>query len=371
MVIPPSKSPELLPPERVTLQSQVASRLRAQIASGAWDRGVPSERWLGDHLQVSRPTVRAALASLRREGLIRTSARRRTQVVHRRRRTRRPAPPEVNLLTVEKLDSLSGFELFVMGELRRHLQDAGLSLEVRHDHRLRHRNPGAVLERLAAQYPAGAWVLQHQTKPVQQWFAEKAMPAVVWGSAHAGVWLASFDIHNQAACRHCIGALSRLGHRRIALVVRQTGLAGDLASEAGYEEGMRALPPPPSEPLILRHGGTVPNLCVALDHALKSSCPPTALLVSRPRDALTVITHMAQKGLRAPHDVSVVSLIEDNVLDVVVPSAARYRIDFIAYATRLSRAILQLARTGYLPPSPHLMIPTFQEGGTLAPPRER
>ncbi len=362
---------EFRPPKRLTLQAQVTSSLRRQIESGAWDREVPSERWLSDHLQVSRPTVRAALASLRQEGLIRTAERSRSQVVRRKRSKAKQPPATINLLTVERLEGLYGIEHLIIAELRRRLHSAGLSIEVLGDRRLRQAKPGAVLDRLTAQFPAGGWILAHQTRPVQKWFAEKGVPAVIWGTAHTGVQLASFDIHNQAACRHCVGLFSRMGHRDIALIVRQSGSAGDLASEAGWEEGVEALRSTSRQALILRHNGTVPDMCKALDRAFNGLHPPTALLASGSHEALTVISYLAQRRLRMPEDVSLVSLISDTILDAVVPTVARYHTDFADYAARLSRGILQLAQTGHVRPRPHLMIPTFQDGGTLAAPATR
>ena len=57
--------------------------LRHQIHGGAYDNGLPDERELAAEFFVSRNTVRAALAVLKREGLIDRGPRVGTQVAVR------------------------------------------------------------------------------------------------------------------------------------------------------------------------------------------------------------------------------------------------------------------------------------------------
>src|SRR5437879_1447047 len=57
-------------PKRHSLAAQSAHAIRQGIAGGIWQESLPSERRICELFQVSRPTVRTALQSLAREGLI-------------------------------------------------------------------------------------------------------------------------------------------------------------------------------------------------------------------------------------------------------------------------------------------------------------
>src|SRR3954465_1218614 len=67
----------LIEPLRIPqLYDQIAVRLRREIASGALPPGsrLPSERDLARALEVSRPSVREAIAALKNDGLVETRA---------------------------------------------------------------------------------------------------------------------------------------------------------------------------------------------------------------------------------------------------------------------------------------------------------
>lgn len=77
---------------------------------------------------------------------------------------------------------------------------------------------------------------------------------MVLGSPFEGVPLPFVDIDRRAICRHAVGVLARLRHRRICYFSRTTDAAGDFLSEQGFEE---------SRPLfnavdiqVVRHDGT-------------------------------------------------------------------------------------------------------------------
>src|SRR5689334_10513541 len=58
-------------PQRHSLVGQTVACLHAAIAAGQWREWLPAERTLCDMLQVSRSTLRRALAELQRDGAIR------------------------------------------------------------------------------------------------------------------------------------------------------------------------------------------------------------------------------------------------------------------------------------------------------------
>ena len=57
-------------PQRPSLVALTLEAMRAGLRTGLWRDHLPGERDLCERFQVSRPTVRAALAQLQREGLL-------------------------------------------------------------------------------------------------------------------------------------------------------------------------------------------------------------------------------------------------------------------------------------------------------------
>jgi DNA-binding LacI/PurR family transcriptional regulator len=358
-------------PQRASLLKQTTDVLRQSIKERAWTKVMPSERVLADQLQVSRPTVRAALKILQRERLIHISQGKPTHIVQRRRAAATPQRG-VTLLTSAPLHAMGRSDLLVTHELRRHLQDAGYRLNIYYDARLRARDPHAVLEKLVTQLPNNVWVLLLQIEAVQRFFADAGEPTLVCGSTYTDVALPSFDVDLRAVSRHAVGEFLRNGHRRIALVTPKTGLAGDVVGERGFGEAFAVTPHADARALIIAHRQTVPSLCAAIEMAVKSASPPTGLLITHPKDVLTVLTCLHRLGLRVPQDMSIICRGHSELLDAIVPPLACYKVDWEAYARTFSRAVIQLAETGSLSRKTMLFEPPFCNGATLvSPPRPK
>src|SRR5688572_21126130 len=105
-------------PQRMSLVSQTAGILRDQINAGAWAGALPGERELCTQLHVSRPTLRAALELLRREGWIDVSHGRRRQIRKNPKRSRLLVSKCVVILTPVPLHRMPPFVICWMDELR-------------------------------------------------------------------------------------------------------------------------------------------------------------------------------------------------------------------------------------------------------------
>src|ERR1043165_7005307 len=117
-------------PQRVSLVAQVSDIIRARLQTGEWSARLPSERYLSDHLQVSRSTLRSALHALREEGLIEIQGKRHRLAQPRSTPALRPSGSKIiRFITPESLYSLSPNKLYQVDELRRHLQNSGFTLE--------------------------------------------------------------------------------------------------------------------------------------------------------------------------------------------------------------------------------------------------
>jgi LacI family transcriptional regulator len=355
-------------PQRHSLEKQTADLLRERIARGAWREWLPAERALCELLQVSRSTLRRALAQLQREGAIRAEHGAGNRILARAAAPRgRLRTREVALLAPDPLERLRPSQALWIDELRAMLAERGCRLHVLHGRQFFRANPGAALEKLVRQHPHGAWVLLMASPACQLWFARRGLPCVVAGSCHAGVELPFRDLDHRAMCRHAAGVLLGLGHRRLAFVAQQAQLAGDLESEAGFLEGVRGSRHPDATVLLCHHDATAAGIAQTLRRLVAQKPAPTALLVANAYHCLAVVSGLAGLGLRVPADISVISRDEDPFLSFLVPAPARYVASPRALARSLLQPVAELLEGGPVSRRAARLMPQFVRGASLAP----
>ncbi len=350
-------------PKRLSLSSQAADALRKAIAGNAWPEFLPSERRLCQLLQVSRPTVRTALGLLAQEGLIEIHHGRRHQLLTR---PAAPAATQSRLVVLVSHEPLAHLTLTAyqgVTEMRAQLAEHGFTTE---DFVCQGRSANtqrSKLEAFVRRNRIFCCVLVSVTRNVQEWFARHSIPALVLGSCHPEVRLPSLDVDYRAVCRHAAGVFRRAGHRRLAFLVPDSGVAGDLVSEAGWLEGAAARPGSPNvEAVIVRHDGSPAHLAARLDALLASPRPPTALLVAKPVHTLSVVVQLLKRGITVPDPVSLIARDHDQLFE---DELAHYAFTGDSFAHRLSRLMLQMVGQGHLPPEPSLMFPRYVPGGTV------
>lgn len=356
-------------PQRHSLVVQTAAIIRQEIAQANWRDWLPSERSLSDTLQVSRNTVRLALELLQRDDVIEA----RHGLGHRIVRVPREAAPAdgvktVALLCPVPLERLRPATALWIDELRALLIEEGCRLRVLHGQSFFRSNPGAALQRLVRQNPARCWVLTLSNEPVQAWFERNRVPCVVAGTVYPRIRLPFVDLDHRAMCRHAVGAMLALGHRRIAFLNEKLRRAGDLESEAGFTEGMARSGHPDVGPQVVYHESTVGQLCSVVRRLMEQQHRPTALLVSRSTNYLTVTSRLAQLGWRVPADVSVISRDEDTFLAHLVPAPAHYAVKSHLFAKKILRPVLEMVQEGAVSQRATLIMPDFIAGASLAAP---
>ena len=366
MILSPSMSEPL---NRLTLSAQVAALMRKAIQQRTWIEYLPSERRLCEYFQVSRPTIRVALQTLAREGEVEIRHGRRVRLLGARRVMAKPQNRFVGIVTQIPVSQSSATSQQVLSELRAQLAAKGVASEVYFCPRAANRGGFRMVEDFLRQNRVTCCVVAGVSEAVQQWFARRAIPALILGSCHEAVRLPSLDVDYRSVCRHAAGILFGKGHRKIALVVMDSGLAGDLASEQGFREGVASHLGSGGRAKVVRHSGNAQNITAKLDELFKSADAPTALLVARPRDVFAVIIYLLRSGLAVPDAVSLIARDQDDLFEAVDPLISHYRLVENAYVPRLSRLLLKLMSEGYLPPEPTFATPAFFTGGTLRRPK--
>lgn len=351
-------------PQRASLAGQAAQVLRENLTSGMWIDHLPSERALSEQLGVSRSTLRTALDSLRREGWLEMEHGRPTRILKSSHRS--PARrSNVALLTPVPLSAMPPFVLYWLDELRDELAAVSCQLEVHVARTCYAPQPARALESLVRRAPAAAWVLYRSTHPMQRWFQEHALPCLVAGSCVAEIELPSVDVDYRAICRHAAGWLFSHQRRRIALVLPDSGHAGDIASEQGFHEAFNCTRTKEAAAFVLRHNGTPSHIATVLDGALRASDRPDGFIVARSTHVVTVVTHLQHRSIRLPADATVVSRDDDAFLQSILPPIPRYVPNPSQFARHISRAALELARNGVFSTRPVRLLAKFVEGAGL------
>ena len=344
-------------PQRTSLVAETVRVLRAALLSGRWQEHLPGERRLCDEWHISRPTLRAAVSALAAEGLLSVAHGRPTRV-HVPEAGAKAAPEtlSVGLLSPEPLHAMPPFALLWLDELRGRLAAAGHLLQV-HVGRSwsAGKNPARALAALTAGASSATWVLYRSTEAMQRWFEEKQVPCVIVGSPFDGIRLPSVDRDYRAVCRHAVGVLRARGHERIALLIQQPRYAGDRESEAGFLEGVQAVPKGALSGGILHHDGTRAGLLQTLERMLQARARPTGLVIAHSACALTACTALQQRGLRIPGDIGIICRDDDLFLDEMVPSIARYSVAPKIFAGHIFRLVQQPGGKGDIKVMPEFL----------------
>jgi len=350
-----------------TLAAQVAARIAREISRGTWISVLPSERALTETLKVSRKTVRKSIAELQRNGLIKTSSRLGHRIVARSESPAISQELSVGLLAPESLDKLPSYTALWFDEFRAVLFEHGIRLTAFSSCRFFSRGMNESLARLMRQSPQTCWVLTHSNEDVQRWFFNSQVPCIVAGSCHPAIQLPSVDLDYFAVCRHAVGAMLRQGHRRVAFLIQRSQRAGDLDSEAGFEDAVKRSARPDLESSVVHHDGTTDGVWRMLGRLFDSSTPPTALLVAKPVFYLTTVTFLAERGLRVGRDVALICRDHDTFLSYLRPTPAGYAFSPKTFAKRLVPLVLARVRNQKITHLDQRIEPEFIAGLSLAP----
>ncbi len=350
-----------------SLPAQVAEYLKDEIAEGRWSHSLPGERALAETLRVSRRTLTAALALLRKSGVIRSERGRGHRIMPQIGKAS-GTNLQIGLLSPVALDLMRPGTALWINDLRALLAATGYRLNHYHGPKYFSRQPGRALDKLVEVNPQACWILTGSAEPTQHWFARAQLPTIVGGTCHGGVALPDVDLDFFALGRHVAGRIAAFRHQRAALF--QTQASGYLTSEAETERGFReVLERAGIQPFIVYHERSRDSLVRLLHRLFCKSDHPTALVVINSLDYLTTTSFLTQKGLRVPQDVSVVARNDDAYMSALLPEPTRYHASPHVLAQRFFKLAMQIAG-GEMPLRPHIRImPHFIAGASLGPGR--
>lgn len=345
---------------RVSLASHVVEVIERELALGRWSGGLPSERELCGLLQVSRTTLRAALAELERRGHLRRGAQRRPEPAKRPRVAKTVRDARVIVLAPLGFEQAGRFELIWLDALRERLAAQGVALQFMHRPRVFAARSQRLLAGLTAQHPGAAWLLLRSSRAMQEWFAARRVPALVAGSRHEGVRLPCVETDVEAVARHAVHYLAARGHRRLAFFIEPSASAGPPRSEAAFRDAGKIV----EAAEVVRHGPTRAEFLRAFTRRLSSAVPPTGLLVDRSTHALTALTWLLREGARWPGKFALLSRDDSASLEHTTPAITSYRFDPALFARKAARLLLSLLSGGPLLGSEHKVQPRLMRRET-------
>lgn len=353
------------PPKRLSLVAQTALSLQEGIRTGHWKESLPGERQLCARLQVSRPTLRAALNELRQNGWIEVSPRQRPRIRRRAPISRLSASPKViAVLSPSPAQGLIPLALLSLDALRERLTEAGYAVHFHVNPACYSTRPVRALENLVRGNPSSAWLLMGTLEPIHRWFVQSGIRCVVMGTPKAEIPLPSIDSNHRAVCRHAASLLLRKGHRSLAIILPKGIHGGDAESRRGFLEAIESWHGKVAS-RVLEQDGTVPGIRRLLDTTLRSADAPTAFILARPGPTLTAVTHLLRQRVRIPQDIALIARDNDAFLQAITPAITRYAIDPGAFVRRLAMIVRRLAEEGALPPRPIRLMPRFFPGETV------
>ena len=327
--------PEL--PQKPTMAAYAATALRQLLAKGEWSGRLPGERALALRLGVSRPTLHQALLKLEKEGLLKRRLKSAWRILAEVPPTPQ-GPRRVVFLSPLRLEELDHFALHQFTVFSSHLAEQGYEVDAVHLSSVQTGRAERSLKALAAQLRPSAWVLHRCNPTTQRWFSQSGLAAVVMGSAPERVRIRSVDVDYRAAARHAVTQLQRLGHvpARIAYLMPTEKLLGHAEAAAGMRE---ATGRGKSAVRVVTTEDRAGKVIEVVQSLWRETSRPTALILHRPLQALTVLGHLARLGARVPEDISLVVLDDNPVLAHVLPHPARYHKDTAQFAGHMRRAI--------------------------------
>lgn len=352
-----------------SLPNQVAVHLKSEIAKGRWREFLPGERVLAENLHVSRRTVASAIEQLRQAEVIRSEPGRGHRILSNVKNADAKRIRQVGMLTAEPLYLMRpGLTLWAY-ELQSMLAQAGYHLNFFHGHKFVSRHPDQALRRLVTVNPQACWIIVNTSRPAQRWFAREGVPVILSGSCHSGLNLPDVDIDFAAVGRHVAGGLLARGHRKAVLLLSQA--PGYLASEDACKEGFtQVFHDGGGEAIVVYHESTRDGITRVISRLFKGSNPPTGLVVKNSLDYLSATSFLAQLGLRVPHDVSVISRVDDAVLGALLPEPTRYRASQHLIVRKVFKLLTQVIEGETITEPNVRIIPEFIAGESLVAARD-
>ncbi len=340
---------------------QVAMHLRGEIVAGKWEKVIPGRQELALDLGVSNKTVERALQQLEIEGvLIPQGAGRRRKIASIQKSA--PVGLRIKTLPYENDDRSLSHQM----ELQRRLQAAGHT----HDYTEKSlQDLGMDVKRVAElveNTEADAWIVSAGSVEILEWFAQQPKPILAQFGRAQGLPIASVNVHKVPVVITAVRKLISLGHRRIVMLSREERRKPtpgfpeqaflDELKAHGIHTGVYNLPD---------WDDTITGFHRCID-SLFAVTPPTAMFICEAPQYFAAQHHLAQRGLVAPRDISLICADPETAFSWCVPAISHMQWDSRPVVNRIMQWAENVAK-GKVDIRQVLTQAEFIEGGTIGP----
>jgi DNA-binding transcriptional regulator YhcF (GntR family) len=340
---------------------QVARHLRKELLRGNLSGTMPGVNPLAEELGVNHKTVRAALRQLEGEGLLVDQGR------GLQRRIVLPEnhdPPALRVAILSYDPDTEKKDYLI--ELRHTLVEAGHIACFTSKTLLELNMKVPRIQGLVEETEADAWVVVSASHEVLDWFSKQQFPAFALFGRRRSVRIAGVGPDHETADRVAVQRLLALGHRRIALLVRESQRATGpgKAIHAIFEEmDAHGLP---TGPYNLPEWEDNPEDFYRMLDELFRVTPPTALIIDEPFLFHAAKDHLARRGILAPEQVSLICADADPTFAWSQPSIAHLNWDIRPVVHRVVGWVNDVAH-GKENRQQTLTRLEFVDGGTVGP----
>lgn len=340
---------------------QVADFLKEEIRRRTWTEFLPGENALITELGIGRNTIRTALKKLEEEGWLEA------QGAGRRRKIILPSDTSSHTFRVTLLlYSTEGRSTEVISSLLFHLVEEGYEVEVAPKSLVELGMNSDRVARMAQKIDTDAWIVVAGSRKVLDWFASQSTPTFALYGQFPKRPMAYTGPDKSPAFRAAIRRLVELGHQRIVFMMPEqlnkkapsrvfTEVLNEM-KRSGLKTGSFTLP---------EWETTQDGLIRALD-SLFAFTPPTAIFFDQPREFFAGQQYLAQRGLIAPRDISLICNDENAVFQWSTPTVSCIRSRVQPCVHRVLRWVDKASR-GQQDRRGAFTKAEFIEGGTIGP----
>lgn len=346
-----------------TANAQLADYLKDEIRAGKWTGRMPGESWLMTHLQVGRGTVRAAMAQLEEEGVLISHGQGKWRRIATDWEAGAPQKIRVRIFLYEKqargdIDNSS---------LLAQLLEAGFDAEFATKSLKELGMDVGRVARHVNQNPADAWVLSAASQEILEWFASQPVPALAMYGRHTGLPIAAAFPVMLLGQTEAVRRLIQLGHKRIVMLTREERRKPALSHpEQVFLDQLEAAGIATGDYNLPDWEETREGLNHLLDELFRIS-PPTALFFQEAQLFIAARSYLADRGIVAPRDVSLVVADTDASFVWCKPIPSHIHWDYRPVVRRIVRWANNVAQ-GKDDKRKSGVEAKFIEGGTIGPP---
>lgn len=326
---------------------------------------LPGERSLSLLLQVSRPTMKAALDILRHDGVIEVRSRKSPRILQAALSVHSQKRRTVVILTGKRLHQHAVNVLSFIGKLQQTLSNGDFHLTIVDDPFLSQKKPGKFLEKVITDHNAVCYLLISVSEPVQTFLSKARLPAIVCGSLFPSVHLPSCDWNYPAMGRHAAGVFLSKGHQELCVVRPSIMKKGDWDGEAGFKSVVERHKG--ADLTVISNNGEAKALYSSVQNIFRGKGRPTAIFAPDPYDCITVLFALENLRLKVPEAVSIISIDWANIFRPFPFRVASYS-DSSRFVEKSAKLVLKLAYNHVLPPKETLVMADFESGDTIARP---